>query len=117
MRKLLEAWYRQRAAEVYGNVLMEMAPRLGLRRTLPPMRLLAMRTQWGSCSPDGALLLNPHLVKAPRPCIEYVVAHELCHLREHNHSDRFYRHLARALPDWAARKTELDELAELLLNR
>ena len=116
-RKLLEDWYRQRAADIFAKVLLEMWPRLGPRRTLPPMRLLSMRTQWGSCSPKGEILLNPHLVKAPRPCIEYVVAHELCHLREHNHSDRFYRHLARALPDWEARKAELDDLAELLLNR
>ncbi|ALU87264.1 hypothetical protein Hrubri_0030 [Herbaspirillum rubrisubalbicans M1] len=117
VRKLLEDWYRQRATDVFAKVLLEMAPRLGLRRTMPPVRLLSMRTQWGSCSPKGEILLNPSLVKAPRPCIEYVVAHELCHLREHNHSDRFYKHLARALPDWEARKAELDELAELLLNR
>ncbi|WP_254426989.1 RhuM family protein [Herbaspirillum sp. VT-16-41] len=77
----------------------------------------AMRSQWGSCSPKGEILLNPHLVKAPRPCIEYVLAHELCHLREHNHSDRFYRLLSRVLQDWEARKAELDGLAELLLNR
>lgn len=117
VRKLLEDWYRQRAADVFAKVLLELVPRLGLRRTLPPMRLLSMRTQWGSCSPKGEILLNPHLVKAPRPCIEYVIAHELCHLREHNHSDRFYRHLARTLPDWEVRKAELDDLAELLLNR
>lgn len=117
VRKLLEDWYRQRATDVFTKVLMEIVPRLGLRRTLPPMRLLSMRTQWGSCSPKGEILLNPHLVKAPRPCIEYVVAHELCHLREHNHSDHFYRYLTRALPDWEARKAELDDLAELLLNR
>lgn len=117
VRKLLEDWYRQRAADVYAKVLAEMAPRVGLRRKLPPMRLLSMRTQWGSCSPKGEVLLNPHLVKAPRPCIEYVVAHELCHLREHNHSERFYWHLSRTLPDWVARKAELDGLAELLLNR
>lgn len=117
VRKLLEDWYRQRAEDVFAKVLMEMVPRLGLRRALPPIRLLSMRTQWGSCSPRGEILLNPHLVKAPRPCIEYVVAHELCHLREHNHSERFYRHLGRALPDWEVRKAELDDLAELLLNR
>jgi len=76
-----------------------------------------MRTQWGSCSPKGDVLLNPYLVKAPKACIEYVVAHELCHLREHNHSERFYRLLSRVLPDWEARKAELDNLAELLLNR
>ncbi len=76
-----------------------------------------MRTQWGSCSPKGELLLNPYLVKAPRACIEYVVAHELCHLIEHNHSPRFYQHLSAMLPDWQARKDELDGMAEWLLNR
>jgi predicted metal-dependent hydrolase len=57
------------------------------------------------------------LAKAPRACLEYVVAHELCRLREHNHSERFYRMLSRVLPDGAARKAELDNLAELLLYR
>lgn len=117
VRRLLEDWYRERAAEVFARVIADMAPRLGLRRGLPHSRLLSMRTQWGSCSPKGEVLLNPHLVKAPKACIEYVVVHELCHLKEHNHSDRFYHQLGRALPDWAVRKAELDNMAELLLNR
>ena len=117
VRRLLEDWYRQRATDICTKAVAEMASRMGLGRAPPPMRLLSMRTQWGSCSPKGEVLFTPHLVKAPRPCIEYVVAHELCHLREHNHSERFYRHLGRAVPDWEARKAELDDLAELLLNR
>jgi predicted metal-dependent hydrolase len=117
VRHLLENWYRERAADVFTRVIADMAPRLGVRRGLPRSRLLSMRTQWGSCSPKGEVLLNPHLVKAPKACIEYVVAHELCHLKEHNHSERFYRQLGRLLPDWAVRKAELDNLAELLLNR
>lgn len=118
VRRLLEAWYREHARDVFTRVLTEVAQRMRLPKTqLPRWRLLSMRTQWGSCSPKGELLLNPHLVKAPRACIEYVVAHELCHLTEHNHSPRFYRLLSAALPDWAARKTELDDLAERLLNR
>lgn len=67
VRRLLEAWYRERAADVYAKVIAETAPRVGLRRAPPPLRLLSMRTQWGSCSPKGEVLLNPHLVKAPRP--------------------------------------------------
>ncbi|MDO9435730.1 M48 family metallopeptidase [Hydrogenophaga sp.] len=117
VRRLLERWYRARAEEVFARVMADMSPRMGLRGAPSPLRLLSMKTQWGSCSPRGEVLLNPHLVKAPRACIEYVVAHELCHLKEHNHSERFYRLLARAVPDWAARKAELDGLAELLLNR
>lgn len=118
VRGLLDAWYRAHAGEVFARVLAEVAQRMRLREAEPPpWRLLSMRTQWGSCSPRGELLLNPHLVKAPRACIEYVVAHELCHLREHNHSPRFYRLLSATLPDWAERKAELDGLAEQLLNR
>ena len=117
VRRLLDAWYRESARDVFSRVIADMAPRAGLRQAVPSWRLLSMRTQWGSCSPKGEVLLNPYLVKAPRTCIEYVVAHELCHLGEHNHSERFYRLLGRVLPDWSARKVELDNLAELLLNR
>lgn len=117
VRQLLDAWYREHAREVFARVLADVVQRMRLPQATIPWRLLSMRTQWGSCSPKGELLLNPHLVKAPRACIEYVVAHELCHLKEHNHSPRFYRLLGTALPDWAARKTELDDLAEQLLNR
>lgn len=117
VRRLLDEWYRERATDVFARVIAEMAPRLGLRRGSPPSRLRSMRTQWGSCSPKGEVLLNPYLVKAPKVCIEYVVAHELCHLKEHNHSERFYRQLGRVLPDWTMRKAELDNMAELLLNR
>lgn len=117
VRRLLEVWYREHAREVFSRALVDMAERMRLQRSVPTWRMLAMRTQWGSCSPSGELLLNPNLVKAPRACIEYVVAHELCHLKEHNHSPRFYRLLDAALPDWAERKAELDEMAERLLNR
>lgn len=118
VRRLLDSWYRERAGEMFARAIAEVAPRMGRQQaTLPGFRLLAMKTQWGSCSPRGELLLNPHLVKAPRACIDYVVAHELCHVQEHNHSERFYRLLGRVLPDWAERKAELDDLAEALLNR
>ena len=64
----------------------------------------------------GVILLNPHLVKAPRECIDYVILHELCHLKEHNHSPRFYRLLSQLKPRWRPVKAKLDGLAELLLN-
>ena len=117
VRRLLDAWYRERAKDVFARVLADVAARMRLPQPAPAWRLLSMRTQWGSCSPKGELLLNPFLVKAPRACIEYVAAHELCHLKEHNHSARFYRLLGAVLPDWAERKKELDNLAEQLLNR
>ena len=75
-----------------------------------------MSTQWGSCSPQGAIYLNPSLIRAPRHCINYVVLHELCHLAEHNHSKRFYAMLDRHMPGWERAKAELDGLAELILT-
>lgn len=75
-----------------------------------------MKKQWGSCSPQGHILLNPHLVKAPRDCIDYVILHELCHLQEHNHSPKFYQLLSQLMPAWKSVKTRLDSMAELLLN-
>lgn len=117
VRSLLEDWYRQRAREVFGRRLDELAPQLTWLSVVPSFRLLNMRTQWGSCSPSGELVLNPQLVKAPRVCVDYVIYHELCHLREHNHSPEYYRLLESVMPDWASHKQLLDSVAEVLLNR
>lgn len=117
VRSLLEDWYRQRARDVFARRLAELVPRLTWLSAVPSFRLLNMRTQWGSCSPSGELVLNPQLVKVPRLCIDYVIYHELCHLREHNHSPEYYRLLESVMLDWAAHKQMLDGLAEVLLNR
>lgn len=116
VRTALSAWYRTRAKAVLSSRLKEMAATLRWIRTPPPVRFQAMNVQWGSCSPAGRLTLNPHLVKAPRECIDYVLLHELCHLREHNHSRKFYRMLDMHMPRWQRRKCRLDALAEILLN-
>ena len=82
---------------------------------LPPVRIQVMTVQWGSCSPAGRITLNPHLVKAPRECIDYVLLHELCHLQHHNHSPNFYKALDRHMPRWRLVKSRLDKMAEQLL--
>lgn len=117
VRALLDAWYRRRAEDVFARRIAQCAAKAPWLKAAPGFRLLTMRTQWGSCSPKGDLLLNPLLVKAPGPCIDYVILHELCHLKEHNHGARFYRLLGGRLPDWEKWKSELDDLADHLLNR
>lgn len=116
IKEALNHWYRGRAKLVFAERLEAMALSLQWIRATPAMRLQAMKVQWGSCSPSGRLTLNPHLVKAPRECIDYVLLHELCHLKEHNHSAKFYRLLDKHLPQWRQKKERLDELADRVLN-
>ena len=116
VRAALIDWYRLRAKAVLSAQLEKLAASLRWVQTPPPVRFQTMKVQWGSCSPAGRLTLNPHLVKAPRECIDYVLLHELCHLKEHNHGKRFYRLLDTHMPRWQTRKSRLDNLAETLLN-
>ena len=116
VKDLLRGWYRERAKEYLQNRLAIHADRLPWLSATPYWKLVPMQKQWGSCSPKGVISLNPHLVKAPRDCVDYVLLHELCHLREHNHSERYYQLLGQLMPEWKSVKVKLDGMAELLLN-
>jgi hypothetical protein len=67
-----------------------------------------MRKRWGSLSKGGMLTLNTDLIRAPRECIDYVIIHELCHLKYHDHGSEYYRLLERVMPDWEKRKHKLE---------
>ena len=75
------------------------------------------RTKWGSCSSRGNLNFNCLLMLAPPAVADSVVVHELCHLREMNHSDRFYREIARVMPDYEERQRWLRENGAALMAR
>lgn len=117
VRDALEAWLRVKARAILAERMDSILSELRWMRSTPVARLQAMKVQWGSCSPTGRLTFNPWLVKAPRDCIDYVILHELCHLREHNHSPRFFKLMDRHMPAWRKRKKRLDDLAEIILNR
>lgn len=73
----------------------------------PPLRIRTMRSRWGSLAPSGTVTLNAHLVRLPEPCLDYVIYHELCHLRVRAHDAAFYAEVARYVPDWRDRRAEL----------
>jgi predicted metal-dependent hydrolase len=117
VRLALDAWYRLQAQRVLHDRLVVVCQQLPwARKEHPPTALRHMRSRWGSCSARGRLTLNPALVRAPRECIDYVIAHELCHLKLHNHSPRFYRLLDTHVPGWRLIKQRLDGFAEKILS-
>ncbi|WP_042149534.1 MULTISPECIES: M48 family metallopeptidase [unclassified Pseudoalteromonas] len=116
VKTLLEKWYTRKANAIFHDRLHEMLTKATWVEGLPSFRIMVMKKQWGSCSAKGSLMLNPHLIKAPKECIDYVILHELCHIAEHNHSDRFWRLLTQVMPNWKEVKAKLDDMAELYLN-
>jgi hypothetical protein len=69
---------------------------------------LGKLSRWGSCTVDGTILLNPRLVTAPTHCVDYVILHELCHLKHHDHTKAFYRLLGTVCPGWQRSKERLE---------
>ena len=116
VKPLLNKWYQHKAKLIFRERLTQMLPKATWVTDTPAFRIMAMKKQWGSCSTKGNLMLNPHLIKAPKECIDYVILHELCHIAEHNHSDKFWRLLTQVMPNWKEVKSKLDGMAEMYLN-
>lgn len=101
VQRLLERWYRAEAQRVFRERLeccMQHVAHFGIAP--PSLTVRRMQRRWGSCSRDGRIILNLRLIQAPVEYVDYVIVHELCHLKEHNHSKRYYALLDAALPDW-----------------
>lgn len=116
VRAIVRAWYSTRARDYFARQLDEHSARLPWIDQTPEFRLLEMKKQWGSCSPTGQVILNPHLVKAPRECIEYVILHELAHLKHHDHGAEFTALVERHSHNWRKHKRLLDSLVEVLVT-
>jgi predicted metal-dependent hydrolase len=117
VRDLLMKGYRQRALDDFAERLAAIcAEAPWARRSLPPMRLRRMKASWGTCSAAGVITLNPLLLRAPPQCIDYVIAHEVCHLRQLNHGPRFYAVQDQLFPAWREAKQRLHDNGHLYLQ-
>jgi predicted metal-dependent hydrolase len=101
----LGAWYRDQARVDLERAAAHEAKRLGL--AYGRLAIRDQRTRWGSCSTRGTLSFNWRLVLAPSAVLSYVVVHELCHLRRHDHSRAFWRLVHQARPTYAGERAWL----------
>jgi len=108
----LWAWYRAQATGLFEARLQGCMAKVGLRAGEGPAKLVIRRfkARWGGMSPKGVLSLNLDLIRAPLECIDYVILHELCHLRHPRHDRGFWALLERLVPDWQRRKDKLERL-------
>jgi predicted metal-dependent hydrolase len=105
-------WLKDEAMRLYVPRVRHFAARLA--RPAPPVRISNARSEWGSCNHRGEIRLNWRLAQLPPPLADYVVAHEVAHLSELNHSPRFWAVVEALLPDHAAQRRALDDWTALL---
>ncbi|MDM0051397.1 M48 family metallopeptidase [Variovorax sp. J22R115] len=106
---LLSRWYRDQVRARAAGLVAEWSRTLGV--DTPRIHVQHMKTRWGSCSPlRRSIRLNTELAKKPPGCLEYIVVHELVHLLEPTHNERFKALMRTFLPEWEARRRELNGL-------
>ena len=105
IRDAVQAWLQNEARRVLGERLALLSQRIAVKPS--SWRLSSARSQWGACTSDGRIRLNWRLVHFTLPVIDYVVAHELAHLKELNHGPRFWSELAALLPGFEAARDEI----------
>ena len=98
MPKILEKWYRQQAADIFKRKADSFKELMGVRYNTIFIR--GQKTRWGSCSPAGNLTLNWKLLMAPEDVVDYVVIHELAHLKHMNHSKKYWTMVDQYCPNW-----------------
>ena len=104
---MLYRWYRTRLRDRIPEMVAKWEPKIGV--TVSDWRIRRMKTRWGTCNREaGRIWLNSELAKKPVSCLEYVVVHEMIHLIERGHSDRFRRILDRVMPGWQMRLDDLN---------
>lgn len=106
VRSGLRLWYRDRAKVHFPARAKAMANLLGI--PTPSVHIVDQSKRWGACDARGRIRLNWRLIMAPMSLVDYVIAHEACHVLQHNHSHSFWRSLETIMPDYEERIRKLD---------
>ncbi len=111
-KDLMKGWYRERAKIKFAEIAEPIISRFERYGVKPSsIYIQEMNNRWGSCTLAGKVILNTDLIKMPKPCIEYVITHELCHLIHRNHTKAFFELLESEMPDWIRWKEKLERFS------
>ena len=102
IRNALIRWYKKQAEQKMREKVERYAPIVGVEPT--DVRIKTFKSRWGSCTAKGRLEFNWRVMMAPNRCVDYVVVHELCHLKRHDHSVEFWKEVGRVMPDYGVNK-------------
>jgi predicted metal-dependent hydrolase len=106
---LMDEWYRAQLKQLVPEIISKYEKVMGV--AVEEFAIKRMKTKWGTCNREAKRIwLNLELAKKPFPCIEYIVVHEMVHLLERNHNDKFIAYMNRFLPEWKELKSELNKL-------
>ena len=106
---IMDEWYRAQMKELVPPVIAKWEKVMGV--SLNEFGIKKMKTKWGTCNIEAKRIwLNLELAKKPFHCIEYIIVHELVHLLERNHNDKFVAYMNHYLPEWKHLKNELNKL-------
>ena len=108
--ELIQEWYMQHAVKKLNdrfNRLVHISKKEKIK--VNKLSIKPILKRWGSCTKLGNITLNVNLIKAPVDCIDYVIIHELCHLKYLNHSPKFYRLLEKYSPNWVSIRDRLNK--------
>lgn len=109
VKKVLNTWYRERAEIIYNEIYDEVSKEFKKRNITSDIFIIRnMKRRWGSCTAGKRIIINTELIKAPKGCIEYVIVHEMCHLKYPNHSESFYKLQNKIMPNWKYWKEKLE---------
>lgn len=104
----LTRWYRERLREQLEPLVQKLQEKVGVEAD--EWRIKRMRTRWGACTQQARRIwINLELAKKPPRCLEFIVAHEIVHLIERRHNERFLALMSEAMPDWQSRRTALNQ--------
>lgn len=111
-KQRLVKWLKENALRIFEKVTNIQANKMGL--THEGVSISSAKTRWGTCSADNKIRYTFRLLYAPKEVIEYVVVHELAHVRHKNHSAMFWREVEKIIPDWKLRRKWLKEHGALM---